>query len=141
MIFWTYYTLLWNSLFILPLLIFFYIIDFQKNIIWNIIIFITIQFIIWVFLKFFFFKQRPLKIEYNNFFTKVKASAFPSMHSANTFLLFLFSTYYLSFSYCIFFFVFWLSISYSRIILKKHFYIDIFSWMLLAFFIFALFLL
>ena len=130
--FWKYYTRLWWVLFILPLLVFFYLVNFQKDIVLKVIVFFVIQFLIWSFLKYFFFKERPKKVHYYNFWTKIDASSFPSMHSANTFLLFLFSLYYLNNIYSIFFFIFWLSISYSRVILEKHFIIDIFSGMVLA---------
>jgi len=138
--FWKYYTRLWWVLFILPLLVFFYLVDFQKDIVLDVLIFVIIQFIIWTFLKYFFFKERPKKVHYYNFWTKIDASSFPSMHSAMTFLLFLFSLYYLNYTYSVLFFLFWLSISYSRIVLKKHFYIDIFSGMVLSSVIFFVFL-
>lgn len=140
MIFWKYYTKLWEILFILPLFIFFYLVVFQNIIILNVILFLFIQLIVGTFLKYYFFKDRPQKMSYYNFFTKVMASSFPSMHSANTFLLFLFSIYYLTYIYSIWFFGFWFSIAYSRVTLEKHFYIDIFSGMVLSTGVFFLFL-
>lgn len=140
MLFWKYYTKLWETLFIIPLLWFFYFIDFHKDIVFNVIIVLLLQAIVGIFLKYFFFKERPKKLPYHNFITKIRASAFPSLHSANTFLLFLLSTYYLDYSYSIFFFLFWFSIAYSRIVLKRHFYIDILSGMILSFLVYFLFL-
>ncbi len=140
MIFWKFYTKLWEILFIIPLLLFFYMIEFHQNIIFNIVAVLLIQAFIGIFLKYFFFKERPKKMNYYNFITKIRASAFPSLHSANTFLLFLLSIYYLDHVYSIFFLIFWFSIAYSRIVLKKHFYIDIFSGMILSIVVFLWFI-
>ncbi len=88
--------------------------------------------IIGSFIKFFFFKQRPNPMKYNNWIEKILAGSFPSLHSERTFLLFLFALYFTNYYATLWFFLFWLLIAYSRIYLKKHFWIDIFWWIILA---------
>lgn len=132
MIFWKYYTRFWEIFLFVPIFIFWYFVNFQLDILLLFFILLMCQFFIWAFLKLFFFKERPQKMHYNWYLSKIAASAFPSLHSANTFLLFLFTLYYTNFYISFGFFIFWLSISYSRILLQKHFYIDIVNWALLA---------
>jgi len=93
--------------------------------------------IIWWAVKYFFFKPRPKPMSYSNWYEKILASSFPSLHSARTFGLFLFSYFYTNLYVAFWFLIFWGLISYSRVYLKKHFCIDIYWWMLFSGIIFA----
>ena len=95
-----------------------------------------LAFIIWEIIgsaiKFFFFKDRPNPMKYSNWKEKILAGSFPSLHSERTFLLFLFALYFTNYYVAFGFFLFWLLIAYSRVYLKKHFWIDILWWVILA---------
>lgn len=132
MLFWKCYTLLWEALLIIPISILWMSLDISFKFITSFVLLLVIQFTIWAFLKLYFFKERPRKMKYDWYLSKIAASAFPSLHSANTFLLFLFSLDYWNLYISLGFFIFWLSISYSRIVLKKHFYVDLINWAILA---------
>jgi len=158
--FWNLLTLFWEILLFIPILILIFFLN-QKNIIdfwilkqltdffysnilhyfftekqvfiWLMLWFcLLFQEIIWWSIKYFFFKPRPNPMNYSNWFEKVEAGSFPSLHSARTFLIFLFSFFWTNIFVSFLFFIFWLLISYSRIYLKKHYYIDILGWLILA---------
>lgn len=82
-------------------------------------------------IKFFFFKNRPKKESFQNWYEKIEASSFPSIH-ASRFGVFLSSFFLLKVQNPDFFlvfplvFLFFLLVLNSRILLKKHFFIDIF---------------
>ena len=157
-----YITLFWEILIFIPVLvllffvnpdkvwdyhILWYLVDFvyhyfsffskQQIFIWFLfVIAFFIQEIIWWAIKFFFFKDRPNPMKWTNWFEKVMAWSFPSLHSARTFLLFLFALFYTNVYVALWFFFFWALIAYSRIHLKKHFYVDLIGGIVLAIFTF-----
>jgi len=146
-----YITLFWEILIFIPFFLLLYfvnldnvvnywvlwnIVDFLANYIWFLsrqqiyvwvlfaIYFLLLETIWWV-VKYFFFKPRPKPMSYSNWYKKILASSFPSLHSARTFGLFLFSYFYTNLYVAFGFLLFWALISYSRVYLKKHFWIDI----------------
>ena len=88
-------------------------------------------------IRLFFFKERPKKIEHNNFLEKMDASSFPSIHAARITCLFLF------FLFSLFFFlplaakllmgIILLLTLYSRIYLSKHDFVDILAGIILGY--------
>ena len=74
----------------------------------------------------FHFKERPLKEEYTNWFTKLNASSFPSLHTITfIFTATILSTIISKPLVVIFLYLLALLIAYSRIYLKKHHVIDV----------------
>ena len=97
--------------------------------------------IIWGAIKYFFFKPRPKPMKYSNWYEKILAGSFPSLHSARTFTLFLFALIFVkNYVVVVWFFLFWVLISYSRIYLKKHYLKDILGGAVLSGLVFFLFL-
>ena len=158
-----YITLFWEILIFIPILFFLFLINPDLNIPYNwflldiarffhsflsffsinqiyigllFVITFLIAEIIWTLIKIFFFKPRPNPMEYNNLIEKVLAGSFPSLHSTRTFVLFLFALYFTNYYVAFGFFLFWLLIAYSRVYLKKHFWIDICGGVVLAIFSF-----
>ena len=82
--------------------------------------------------RIFYFKERPIKEDYINFFTKINASSFPSMHT----LSFTFTSIVLiktlnNISVTIFLLIVSILVGYSRIYIKKHFFADVlYGWIL-----------
>ena len=90
-------------------------------------------------IKLLYFTDRPQKMEYNNFITKTIASSFPSIHAARSCSVFLFSTL-LGIIPTILYFIYFVAVSYSRVFLQKHFWRDIFWWIILASVVFIIYL-
>ena len=79
-----------------------------------------------VVIRIFYFKNRPEKETYNNFIERIDASSFPSLHSARiVFLAILFSVHFANQYLAILCTVVAALVSYSRIYLKKHDWIDV----------------
>ena len=77
-------------------------------------------------LRFLFFKERPKKQTYSNFFEKIDAGSFPSMHASRSFaLLFVFHRYFNNTMISLVLLISALLICYSRLYFKKHDLIDI----------------
>jgi len=66
-------------------------------------------------------------MKYTNWKEKFLAGSFPSLHSERTFLLFLFALHFINYYVTLGFLSFWILIAYSRVYLKKHFWIDIYG--------------
>lgn len=127
----------WNNFYMTQLVNFFHYIFFfftkQQIYIWLLIsISMIIQEFIWWLIKYFFFKERPAPMAYYNWYQKVLAGSFPSLHSARAYLLFLFSLYFTNIYVAIWFFIYWALIAYSRVYLKKHYCIDLLWWIILS---------
>ncbi len=77
-------------------------------------------------IRVFHFKPRPKKEDYSNLLEKIDASAFPSLHAARiAFLAILFSVYFAN-QYLTILFAFTATlVSYSRIYLQKHDWVDV----------------
>ena len=162
--FWKKWTLLWEVLLFIPLLVLTYFISyfhsfkidllndlaswFGKYISFfsleqlRFLLFFWIFFIflelIWWAIKYFFFKERPNPMSYSNWIEKILAGSFPSLHSARTFSLFLLSCVFVNIYVSFLFLIFWFSISYSRVYLKKHYWVDICGGVVLSIFLIIL---
>ncbi|VVB82626.1 PAP2 superfamily protein [uncultured archaeon] len=97
---------------------------------------LMIIYLITFFIRLFYFKERPKKIEHNNFLERIDASSFPSVHAARITFLFLFFLFYSFFSLSLIakilmggIFLFTL---YSRIYLSKHDAVDIIAGVILG---------
>ena len=72
-----------------------------------------------------YFKQRPEKQKYKNWWQKIDASSFPSLHSIRAALLaVVFSVFFLNFLLYVMFAVAALGVAVTRILLKRHDKID-----------------
>lgn len=77
-------------------------------------------------IRVFYFKPRPKKEDYSNLLEKIDASSFPSLHAARiVFLAILFSAHFANQYLTILCTVVAALVSYSRIYLQKHDWIDI----------------
>ena len=83
-------------------------------------------------LRYFFFKERPVKEIYTNLIEKLDASSFPSLHAGRATALSLFAYFNLTFNLFIFILILTLIILYSRIYLKKHYFKDILAGILIG---------
>jgi len=73
-----------------------------------------------------YFKNRPLKQSYNNLLERLDASSFPSLHAARIlFLTLTLANYFQNRIITVLFLIIAATVSYSRIYLKKHDWIDI----------------
>ncbi len=79
-----------------------------------------------VLIRIFYFKDRPRKETHSNFIERIDASSFPSLHSARiVFLAMLFSVHFANQYVTILCTAVAALVSYSRIYLKKHDWIDV----------------
>ncbi len=77
-------------------------------------------------LRLFYFKERPEKEDYFNLFTKINASSFPSLHTMGSIYAAIVLANEIRKPLASIFLVFMaLLIGYSRIYLKKHYFIDV----------------
>lgn len=77
-------------------------------------------------IRIFYFKERPEKEEYFNFFTKITASSFPSMHTISSiYAATVLSSMFKVTNLTLFFYIMALLIAYSRIHIKKHHVADV----------------
>jgi len=101
-----------------------------------------IIYFITIFIRLFYFKNRPKKIKYKGFVEKIDASSFPSVHAARITLLFVFFVKFffkdlilISLSFMIL-----LMVLSSRIYLKKHYFNDVVGGIFLGLFTSLIFL-
>lgn len=123
--FWKVITQMWSIFFmIIPVSIFFLL---TKNylITLNLIILLILTDSAASFIKLVYFKDRPEKMEYKNIIQRLLASSFPSIHSSRTFSIFLYSLIIFWVFYSVIFFIYFLLVAISRIVLKKHFLHDV----------------
>ena len=79
-----------------------------------------------ILIRLFYFKSRPKKEDYSNFLEKIDASAFPSLHAARiVFMAILFSGHFANLYLTILFTFTAALVSYSRIYLQKHDWVDV----------------
>ena len=136
---WKFITLFWEIFLFIPIYFFYIYVWYNLQLVLYFIICWIIVDFIGCCIKYFFFKPRPEPMKYKNWIQKVKAWSFPSLHSARTFLLFLFSITFTNIYISSIYFLFWLTIAYSRIKLKKHFPVDIIWWVVLSIIVFLVF--
>lgn len=76
-------------------------------------------------IKFFYYKKRPNEEKYNNFLEKIDSSSFPSLHSARSSFVFLsLFLFYDSPTKIILLFI-PLIVGLTRVLLKKHYVLDV----------------
>ena len=79
-----------------------------------------------ILIRVFYFKDRPNKEMHTNFVERIDASSFPSMHTARIFFLsILFSVYFANLYLTVLCTIIAVLVSYSRIYLRKHDWIDV----------------
>lgn len=79
-----------------------------------------------IIIRLFYFVPRPKKELHRNFIERIDASSFPSIHSARIVFLFLISlNLSVNFLVKVFFFLITVAVLYSRIYLKKHYFVDV----------------
>lgn len=78
-------------------------------------------------LKYIFFKDRPNRVEFKNFWTRLEASSFPSIHASRTAVLasFVFLQPHFDIWIKIIFIFLALLVGYTRVYLKRHFWVDV----------------
>jgi len=109
------------------------LIFFNKELALRIIIGILGVTIISYLIKIFFFKQRPKKQSKDTFIERVDASSFPSVHSARiTVMAFWFIAYFNNIYFVIFTLIIGLLVIYSRVYLKKHYWIDVIGGLIIS---------
>lgn len=87
---------------------------------------LLLLFLITIPIKFLFFKTRPKKMVYKNFWQKFEASSFPSVHTARAlFLALTLCAYFKNTLLSVFLFLLATLVAYSRIYLKKHYWTDV----------------
>ena len=86
-----------------------------------------------ILIRTFYFKDRPKKEKHNSYLEKIEASSFPSWHAARAmFLALMFSYLFVNKLMTIFLIIIALLVSYSRIHLKKHDWVDILGGLVLG---------
>ena len=77
-------------------------------------------------LRVFYFKERPEKEDYFNLFTRLNASSFPSLHTITSmYTATVLGTIVNITTITIFFYTIAVLIAFSRVYIKKHFWIDV----------------
>lgn len=89
-----------------------------------------------VLIRFFYFKERPLKFKYKNLIEKLDAASFPSLHAMRASALALILSFYFgNFILGLIFFIGAALSGLAKVILKKHWLLDIFVGFLLGVFV------
>lgn len=84
-------------------------------------------------IRMFYFKVRPKKENYTGFISKIDASSFPSIHTTNSSFIAIVLSNYLNNIYATFLLIVLVFIvAYSRIYLKRHYYVDILAGMIIG---------
>ena len=91
--------------------------------------------IVSIFIKYFYFKERPLKKEKTNLIERLDAASFPSTHSMRIFSLMFWIVLLGDMKLTIYSTIIVFLVSYSRIYLKKHYLIDVIFGIILSFII------
>jgi len=76
-------------------------------------------------IRIFYYKDRPRKEAHNNFLEKLDASSFPSIHSARSSFIFLVLYSLTNYPANLLFILLFLIVGFTRIMLKKHYLIDV----------------
>ena len=76
-------------------------------------------------IRIFYYKDRPRKETHNNFLEKLDASSFPSIHSARSSFIFLVLYSLTNHPANLLFILLFLIVGFTRIMLKKHYLIDV----------------
>ncbi len=104
----------------------------QSKLVFQLALGLVISYVIIFIFRLFYFKERPVKESYSNLFTRINASSFPSMHtlSFTYFSIVLIKTLNNKLT-TIFLLILTILVGYSRIYIKKHYFIDVlYGWIL-----------
>ena len=115
-----------SFLFLCVMAVFFLFVDYTVSL--NIVVGLAIIEFVGAFIKVVFHKTRPDNQKFSNVFEKIDAGSFPSIHSARVMLLAL--VIFPFFSSIIAFLLialFVILVGISRIVLDKHFFVDVFA--------------
>ena len=105
----------------------------QVNLAMHIALGLAVCYILVFILRVFYFKERPEKEHYFNLFTKINASSFPSLHTMSSiYVAVVLANAIKKPAVSIFLTIVSLLIAYSRIYLKKHYFIDVFFGLILG---------
>jgi|TARA_Y100000310_G_scaffold22935_2_gene21942 membrane-associated phospholipid phosphatase len=110
-----------GSLFFYILVTLFFLLSKNYEILTQVVIGFIMIYVVTIFIRSTFFKERPKKLSYNSFIAKLDASSLPSLHAARTAFLGAILIKFLdniAFSILMIFLI--LIVSYSRIYLQKH---------------------
>ena len=115
-----------GSLLFFSLCTLFFVLTGHVDLFWFLIIGHTINYLIIVSIRLLFFRQRPIKKNYHTLLEKIDASSFPSGHSARSVLLVIaFLTIFPSVLIQGAIIVTGILVCISRVLLKKHYWTDI----------------
>jgi len=79
-----------------------------------------------ILIKLFYFKERPKKQKKTNLFERLDASSFPSVHAMRIFsIAFWLSLFFNNIIFTVYCFAIAILVMYSRIYLKKHYFVDV----------------
>jgi len=117
-----------GSLFFYCLLALVFLILKENNLFLELLISLALCYLISVPIRLLFFKKRPKEQRYNNFLEKITAGSFPSLHSMRSILLVIFlSQFFQNILLTIVLIILFVLVTITRILLKKHYFIDIFG--------------
>src|SRR3989344_7108041 len=92
-----------------------------------------LSYIITATIRLFYFKNRPKKEKYESIFSKLDAASFPSNHSIRAmYMAIITGSYFNSLILTIILSIGALFVAYSRIYIKKHYYVDIVSGLIMG---------
>lgn len=99
----------------------------EINFFWILLLNFIISTILLGTIRFFYYKERPIKENYSTIVEKINASSFPSMHAWRVGMIF--TSFYLYYSHLIvtsiFLFITAVFVCISRVYLKRHYIIDV----------------
>ncbi len=100
-----------------------------------------LSYFFWSIIKYLYRKPRPVKVVAKTFLQRLDASSFPSIHTSNSFIVAFYGVFMLLFSametspiyniiLAVVLFLYFVSVSLSRIALQKHYPIDVLWWVI-----------
>jgi len=109
----------------IPLLVILYLLD-QKTLSFQLFTGFVLSYLIAFVIRVFYFKDRPEREKHDSFLSKIDSSSFPSVHSARAFIFAIIISYnFANAALTFFLLIVAMIVSYSRIYLKKHDWIDV----------------
>ena len=114
-------TVPYHAIFLVFLLLF-----SQYGLFYTVLLGEILVYVISVFLKLAFFKNRPQRMGHENILEKIEASSFPSVHTARIFFVSILLMLRINnLMVAAFLLLLSLFVAYSRIYLKKHYFVDV----------------
>lgn len=103
-----------------------------RTIAYHLAIGLIILYILVLILRIFYFKERPVKEDYFNLFTRLNAASFPSLHTTTSIYAATVLSTIANTGTIILFYSIALLIAYSRVYIKKHYWSDILAGLVLG---------